>query len=394
MSSYWRVNSYGYPNPFSDDRRHRQAWETLSTFYAHNSYSALKNYWSSTAAPRSLTPHAVESWKAAFEEFGLLYVLGGSDQIRVTPAGWQFRDAADENSQLKWVWVGLNLILRYPLRGPRGSRKGQQANSDLLPYWFLFAALRELNNYFWFPELERVLGTTMTREDAPAAIQLIRQLRAGDANISSVPLPVSGRRGQFYNSLNQVPNHASLGYMLMDKSVVEPFYDEPLGERRHDLLQRWVPQIDLALGGTARENSSLDCGHASSFIDRMPAAPDFEGDEEAYFQYLGSEVTPMDTALRLTGVPREMPFGQGTVVVLRAGIDYVAHGESVMVGPVASTCRLVQDQRVILSHDLARTYKVQAKERVAGGKIAVTVRRARPISDPAQIEAFLREAND
>lgn len=393
MADYWRVNSYGYPNPFSDDVKHVQAWQTLETFYEYTSYASLKKYWSSSTAPRALSSHAVESWKATFEEFGLLYVPRGSDQIRVTPAGHQFRAAAVEQNQVQWVWIGLNLILRYPLRGPRGSRKGEQGDSDLLPYWYLYAAMRELSNYIWFAEIERVIGTTIRREDAAAAVRLVKRLRAGEVDISSVPLPVSNRRGQFYNSLNQVPNHASLGYTIFDKTSAVAHYDEPRGERRHELVSRWLPLLDLALGNTVSSTEDADCSDSGAFIERMPSAPDFGGDEDAYFEYLGAAVGPVEEVAGASEGPRLMPFGQGTVAVLRPGADYTAQGDDVIVGPIGCVCRLAREQRVILAHDLSRTYKVLDKHRRTDGLVEVRVRRARPISDPTPIEAFLQEDN-
>jgi hypothetical protein len=394
MADYWRVNSYGYPNPFSESPKQLQAWETLLTFFQGHSYTALKDYWSSGEAPRPLSPHAVESWKAAFEEFGLLYVLEGSDEIRITPAGRQFKDAAESGDEMRWAWVGLNLILRYPLRGPRGSRRGAQAASDLLPYWYLYAAARDLNDYIWFPEIERVIATVFGREQAGAGITLVKRLRAREIDIQSLPLPAPRRRGQFYNSLNQVPNHASLGYMLMNKVSAVAHYDEPLGERRHELIPRWIRYVDLALGGTVQPGIGVDCERSGSFVERMPSAPDFAGDEEAYFAYLGAEITPLGLSGPVGVELREMRFGQGTVVVLRPGSHYDVRGEGLIVGALGVLCRLGIEQRVILAHDLARTYKVLGKQREPDGRIAVSVRRARPISDPSPIEQFLRAEYD
>src|SRR6266849_2002543 len=88
---FWRVNSYGYPNPFSQESKSQEAWFTFKTFCDHENapYSSLKAFWESKSAPRKLDSHAVESWKATFEEFGLLYVISRSNKVIVTPAGKQ-----------------------------------------------------------------------------------------------------------------------------------------------------------------------------------------------------------------------------------------------------------------------------------------------------------------
>ena len=90
---YWRVNSYGYPCFFSDHEKSQEAWATLLTFFDFTDYEALKASWSKPGAPRQLSPHAVESWKATFEEFGILFVESRSNRITITPAGIQLREA-------------------------------------------------------------------------------------------------------------------------------------------------------------------------------------------------------------------------------------------------------------------------------------------------------------
>src|SRR5947207_993183 len=102
---YWRVNSYGYPNPFSSSQNARQAWETFLSFFDFSSYRKLKEFWESGDAGRLLDSHAVESWKATFEEFGLLYVLSRTNEIQITPAGIQFREAAEARDQDEFGWI-------------------------------------------------------------------------------------------------------------------------------------------------------------------------------------------------------------------------------------------------------------------------------------------------
>src|ERR1044071_3433886 len=133
-SDFWRVNSYGYPNPFSSSQKAVQAWETFLSFFDFASYGKLKEFWESGAAGRLLDSHAVESWKATFEEFGLLYVLSRSDEIQITPAGLQFREAAEARNQDEFGWIGLSLLLRYPLHGPPRARRGRQRDANLLLY--------------------------------------------------------------------------------------------------------------------------------------------------------------------------------------------------------------------------------------------------------------------
>src|SRR5260370_8867458 len=122
---YWRVNSYGYPNPFIQESKSQEAWLTFKSFYDRDNgaYTALKEFWE-FHRPRKLDSHAVESWKATFEEFGLLYVISRSNKITITPAGKQFYEAAVQEHEDDFVWIGLNLLLRYPFQvTPRGPDK-------------------------------------------------------------------------------------------------------------------------------------------------------------------------------------------------------------------------------------------------------------------------------
>ncbi len=393
MSEYWRVNSYGYPNPMSDLANARQAWETLMSFVNHQSYSELKRYWASGHAPRIINAHTVESWKAAFEEVGLLYVLSGHDDIVITPAGSQFIDAAQAGREQDLAWIGINLLLRYPLRGPRRSRGPRYDDSDLLLYWFLYAAIRELGNYFWWTELERVLCKVFLCSEATPAIETIRRLRDFQIEPESLPLPVEETRGAFYNSLNQVIVHASMNYLTIGKGTDDRHYDSTRTERRHWIKPEWLPLIDLAMGG---QLAPADCGPDSSVIDRMPRAPRFNGDEEEYFHYVGSlvpNIADTTNSGSLQTPIRELPFGAGTVSVLDPTAHYRVSSQTSISGPLTVLCRLSRGQRLVLLHDLAWTYIIEDKQRAATGDIVITVRRARPITDRSQFDALIEGTN-
>lgn len=387
-SEFWRVNSYSYPNPFSDLPNALQAWETLKSFVDAPSYSGLKEYWSSGKAPRLIKPHAVESWKATFEEFGLLYVLSRSDEITITPAGRQLLQAAETEHRDDFVWLGLNLLLRYPLSGPpRRSRGPRYEESDLLLYWFFFAALRELSNEFWWTELERVLCHVFTREEAADSIAVVRDLRSGSASIEDYPAP-SSTRGAFYNSLNQVVIHAGMHQMLLQGTSTESLYLATVNERHHWIGQDWLAMVDRALGTSVE---SADCEGSSAYIARMPAAPTFDDDEEGYFSYLGAEVPSLASAAVAI---ETVKFEGGLVPVLRESVHYEQGGEQSILGAVASLCRLAPGQRLILSHDLERSFIVDRKELSNGNKVRVFIRRARPIVNSGPLEDLLGSASE
>lgn len=388
MADFWKVNSYGYPNPLSDENG-RQTFEIFESFFNYSSYAELKAYWSSSASPRAITPHSVESRKATFEEFGLLYVAARSDEIVITPGGIQYHDAAVAGNEREMVWTGLNLLLRYPLQGPpRRSRGGSYAEADLLLYWFLFAALCDLDGYIWWPELERVLSTVFRQSDGPDAVELIRQLRAGERALEEFPLPVAKTEGAFYNSLNQVVNHAGMNDLILERATeLGPYGDARL--RKHWIRSDKRELVDLALGASGAADGSGDCTEPAPLVARMPRPPLDPQDEESYFAYLGAPVPALaETALAATaGIP-SAPYGAGTVSVLSQGVHYVlAAGEPQ--GSVSALCRLSRNQRVVFSHDLAWTYLVEDKVRIEAGLIRLHVRRGKPISNPTPLDPYI-----
>jgi hypothetical protein len=381
---FWIVNSYGYPNPFNPEPKAQEAWRTFLSFFDFTSYADLKAFWASDAAPRRLSAHSVESWKATLEEFGLLYVLSRSGEITITPAGAQFRAAGLEERREDFAWTGLSLLLRYPLKGaPRGVRRGRPANSDLLLYWFLYAAILDLENTLWWTELERVLCTVFERREAEGAIDTVRRLRSRTIAPRDLSM-VADRRGRFYNSLNQVIVHAGMNSLILTGTSDDVFYGESELPRRHWILPEWRQLVQDALGGADGE-----CEDNRSFVARMPAAPSCD-DERDYFQYLGGEVAPRPT------IPAALDFVRmegASVAILRETVHYKVQEASVLVGGMQPLCQLRRGQRIIVSHDLAWSYLVQAKKRLDANTVSVTIRRARPITNSDTIRHFLADEN-
>ncbi len=372
---FWRVNSYGYPCFFSDGEKAQEAWTTLLSFFDFTDYEALKTHWSSRGAPRQLSSHAVESWKATFEEFGILYVESRSNRITITPAGTQLREAAERDDRDEFAWIGLNLLLRYPLRGPRRPKSEAHRESDLLLYRFWYAALLDLDGYVWWTELERILCRVFITNEAADAIEDVRMLRSHPELIAQVNLPVAQRQGAFYNSLNQVAVHAGMNHLLLGGEDLECPYGITEPKRRQFIRRDWLGMIGKALSNSGQPDQ---CATGGLAIARLPAAPSFR-DENEYFEYLGAQVTPMAAHVIPSLSSVEM---QGErVFFLSEGDVYHVLGDRVISGAIAALCQLAHGQRIILSHDEQWTYKVEAKELVDAHTVRIRLRRARPISN-------------
>lgn len=389
---FWRVNSYGYPNPFNPDTKSQEAWATFCSFYSHDgaAYSSLKAFWESSKAPRRLDSHAVESWKATFEEFGLLYVISRSNTITITPAGKQFYEAAQQQNEQEFVWIGLNLLFRYPVQGPPRSRAKSAAHdeADILPYRFLHSAMRDLGDYFWWTELERIFCRVFSTSEARAAIDAVRKIRATPSELTEFPLPVDMRKGAFYNSLNQVANHAGLNHLVFLQDDESEHYGANESRRRHLINRDYLSLVNAALGDST---TAADCGGSAMYVDRLPTAPSFTK-EQAYFDYLGAAV-PNVMAARSTMAPKAVMLAGDTVFILKAGEHFdpiSANGlERSIHGNTLVLCRIARNHMVILTTDLSWTYRVVGKDLAGSNTVKLSLRRARPITNIEPIERLL-----
>lgn len=388
MAPYWKVNSYGYPNPFSDAANPKGATEVLDAFLAETSYGKVKEQFA-VGKPRSLDHAAVESWKATFEEFGILYVITGDDEVVVTPGGRQLLDARDAGDVKEFARVGVGLLIRYPLRGQRASRSGLES-SDLLIHRAVLAAMLDLGGEIWRPEIAYILSGATSRAALAAAVTTVAGIRDGeDLDILAYEPPESLTSKNFYNMINQVFVHSGMNGLLLSNTTSDARFSDPTvpgfnftsSRRVEHVLESAQPMIEEALGG----GGAIDCvGNAGSFVERLPAAPVFESEED-YFEYAGAAVQEGNA----DGVgPVSATLDGELVWILKEKEDYELAGEAI-VGPSSKLCAISLGQRLILSHDLERTRLVDAKVLTGDGRIELMVHEARKISDPSAVITVL-----
>ena len=279
--------------------------------------------------------------------------------------------------------MGRGRISFFAIR--RGGEPGRGAHgvefdqSDLLLYWFLHAALVELDG-LWHHELFRVVAHVFRRADAQPAVDLVRQLRSGRADINHHADPSGGQSGGVYNSLNQVLVHGSLNHMLFTRSREDSPYLPGTKENWWHLRDQFRDLIELALGGQGPPLPA-GCAARASLMQRMPGAPS-HADEQAYFDYMGAAVTPLAEA-QAHAAANAAPVAdvEGLAVfLLSEGVHFTRLDANRIVGPVHALCVLAEERRVIVSDDLERTYMVEHKE-LTGTEVLVRLRGARPIID-------------
>jgi hypothetical protein len=322
-----------------------------------------------------------------------MYVLARDDTLRFTPAGMQLKAAADSDSRTDFAWIGTNLMLRCRLVGTTGrrARRAPHDTSDLLPYWLVLAAALELEG-LWQSELFRVLAGVFQVADAPAAIQQIRDARAGDIDILS--LPDLATPGAAYNSLNQVAVKAGLNQLTLTKNSRPSPYEPGKNENFWSVPSAFRPIVELALGGPPVDSS--ECSIASaSWIGRMPKAPMY-ADEQAHFDAVGAAVPSLTEAQLAAASPAsQVPtatLGADLVHLLTLGVHYDRTGPLGFEGPISTLCVLARDSRIILYDDLVNTYIVEDKILKSSTRVGVTVRRARPITNPDYVQSLFEGA--
>ncbi len=159
MPFAWFTSHIGYPNFFNDAGNSHELASAFLTLAdaasAGTSYNEAKTLF-------ELDPAQVETKKAAFQEFGLLYVLPRSNELTLTPLGRQIQTfcptppEASQNRRQVLLVLGRALA-RYQFNNPLpvgGNKYRQRAESTEHPA--LSSRLLPDDEAGWFPDGQRV----------------------------------------------------------------------------------------------------------------------------------------------------------------------------------------------------------------------------------------------
>jgi hypothetical protein len=232
----------------------------------------------------------------------------------------------------------------------------------------------------WQQELLRVVAHAFTRTDARLAVDRVRRVRDGTADINEWPDPSGGKTGGVYNALNQLMVAGSLNHMLFTSSPLDSQHFPGRKENWWQVRDEYRDIIELAVAGQDHPLPT-GCARQAALVDRMPAAPDYSQERE-YFDYVGAPVIPLAEAqaqVEAAAAPA-VEYGGEVVFLLSEGQHFIRIDDQHIVGPVHSLCVLAEERRVIVSDNLDRTYMVEHKE-LAGNQVTVRLRQARPIID-------------
>lgn len=202
-SPAWVTSNIGYPNFFAESENLAITFRGLAAgAVAGDPYEQVKI---NVRLSLGVTRHAVETRKAAFQEYGLLFVKPRSNRITLTPLGefiWQFAETPEQaTANRQDVLFALSRGLaryQFPNPAPVGSDGGRDLAkvSDVRPYLSLYYLMYSLNGLLFDHELYGVVFELMRMADLPSAINKIQAAR---------------RSGKSFPRITQIPNNRSGG---------------------------------------------------------------------------------------------------------------------------------------------------------------------------------------
>lgn len=226
MSFCWFTSSIGYPNFISANGRGHELAETFKVFV-----EAVDNgltYAEAKTLFPELDPSQVETKKAAFQEFGLLFVEPGSNQIIITPLGKQvyelYINDQRESRDIRTILLALSQALsRYQFNNPLpvgGNRyRARAASSDVRPYLAIYYIMLKLDGVITLSEIFGIVFGIQTMNELPTVVNNIVSQRGSGVPFPSLPqLPAN--TGTTNNLKIYFMSHASLDLeIIRDRTV-------------------------------------------------------------------------------------------------------------------------------------------------------------------------------
>lgn len=217
MSFCWYTSSIGYPNFFE---KQGDGYELAEFFLTLTNASVLgKSYSDAKGLFPNLNHSQVETKKAAFQEFGLLYVVPRSNTITLTPVGKQVYELcsdykAREDSRRTILIALSRALVRYQFNNPLpvgGTRYRERAqSSDVLPYLAFYYLMLKLDGVVTLSELRGAIFGLQRMADLQDLEQNIKDHRQSAISFSDIPtLPPNPQTAD--NLKIYFMSHASLG---------------------------------------------------------------------------------------------------------------------------------------------------------------------------------------
>ncbi|HEY5548787.1 MAG TPA: HNH endonuclease [Coriobacteriia bacterium] len=181
MGFCWRTSSIGYPNFFAAEGK---GAELASAFMVFADAAVTGVPYSQAKALTGVSGHQAETKKAAFQEYGLLYVVPRSDALTLTPLGLQLynlvKKGIDHDSRRIVLAALARGLARSQLSNPLpvGGRQAlSEAPVDVLPYLACYFLLHKLDGVLTKSELRGHVFGIERMSDLAASVDAIRHRR-------------------------------------------------------------------------------------------------------------------------------------------------------------------------------------------------------------------------
>lgn len=246
MSFCWFTSFIGYPNFF---KKYGHPYELSQSFLKLARAAITEKTYSEAKALFPELDHAqVETKKAAFQEFGLLYVIPRSNTLTLTPVGKQVYEAClsseSRDKNRRFVLLALSRALaRYqfnnplPVGGNRGLERAQ--STDVLPYLSSYYLLLKLNGLITVSELRGAifgLQHMSSIHELEDAIRERRKSRIAFKDLSSMP----SNKGTADNLKIYFISHLSLDGEIIKTTTAKYYENEEqtfeLTELGHEIV--------------------------------------------------------------------------------------------------------------------------------------------------------------
>lgn len=232
MDFCWFSSFLAYPNFFAASGRGAdcaKAFIKLGEAAKDGlSYKEAKNLFP------DLDPHQVETKKAAFQEFGLLFVTPGSNVLTLTPLGNQILELASDrvsaNKNRRTVLLALARGLgRYqfnnplPVGGKNKASIDRATSTDVLPYLACYYLLHKLGGLITETELRGAIFGLQKMSDIHTLEQEIRKQRKSASpfqDISGLPK----RKGTASNLKIYFVSHLGIDFEILKESSKSNLY--------------------------------------------------------------------------------------------------------------------------------------------------------------------------
>lgn len=277
MSFCWFTSFIGYPNFFEPTGRGAELAHVFISL--GEAAEAGKSYADSKRLFPGLDHAQVETKKAAFQEFGLLYVVPRSNTLTLTPLGRQILDLCANKEQIEKNRRTILLSLarglaRYqfnnplPVGGNRKEFRARARSSDVLPYLASYYLLNRLGGVLTESEFRGKLFGLQQMSKLRSVEDAIRKRRDTGKRFEDIAgLPKV--KGTADNLKIYFLNHLSLDNEIIKLSKASEPYggDEQIFELTQLGLEITGSVLDTEWNGWRKTASAIPRARSFSTID-------------------------------------------------------------------------------------------------------------------------------